>query len=315
MPIPHPQKPLPRKLLGWIQRTTRPMAASPRRRSVCSWTRRSSAIPRCPRRWLCPQRAGQGHAAEAASPGLPPQLRGVQEASADAFFCIKWQNSLNLRLQEPWGEVRPDLRFRRQLLAPGRHALRVQRLQRTPLTPLLSAVFGPSRLWRDTFGQFHKFPGLLAPHICRTVVTSIPHSASHWPQGPKENRALFFFFLTKRKLLICFFISTQYLHPSLAQPPTSTGWLRWRERPALPRKFARERNVMKRWGIAAGVLAPAPGTRHHSGHRAPDSCDGASAAHLPLTWGAARRGELWVCSSRERAGNASLERFRTPRDC
>jgi len=65
----------------------------------------------------------------------------------------------------------------------------------------------------------------------------------------------------------------------------------------------------------AGALTPVPGTRHHSGHRAPDSCDGASAAHSPLTWGAARRGELSVCSSRERAGNASLERFRTPRDC
>ena len=71
--------------------------------------------------------------------------------------------------------------------------------------------------------------------------------------GTKREQGAFFFFLTKRKLLICFFISTQYLHPSLAQPPTSTGWLRWRERPALPRKFARERNVMKRWGIAAGA--------------------------------------------------------------
>lgn len=69
-------------------------------------------------------------------------------------------NSLNLGLEDPLEEPRPDLRFRRRLLAPLRHTLRAQKLPLILLTPLLSTVFGQLLLWQDTFGQFNKSPEL-----------------------------------------------------------------------------------------------------------------------------------------------------------
>lgn len=167
--------------------------------------------------WLCPQGARGSSKAEVPPAGLEPALvslcssAGCRTHSQTRFLVLT--QFPDTRLAEPLEEPRPDLRFRRQLFAPLRYRLRAQRLQLPSLTPH-SRCFGAISAFSFNSTNLN----FLSPYTCRTVM-STPPSASRWPQGLKEIGAAF----GKKKIFNLFLF--QYLQPSVAQPPTSAGWL------------------------------------------------------------------------------------------